>query len=130
MRYPVYAYAKALASVLIEVKGKGEAQKHAAAKNFIALVRRSGDEAHLKKILDEAARLVRARENIRKLTIESARELTPAQEALVEQLTKPDDVVERAIDPELIAGVRIIMNDEMQFDGTLRGKLDTVFRNI
>jgi F0F1-type ATP synthase delta subunit len=33
-------------------------------------------------------------------------------------------VVEERIDPELIAGIRIILNDELQFDGSLKHKLN------
>jgi F0F1-type ATP synthase delta subunit len=33
-------------------------------------------------------------------------------------------VVEDRIDPALFAGLRIIIDDEKQFDGSLKGKLD------
>ena len=64
------------------------------------------------------------------MSVESARALSAAQEQAVAQFLKADDVVERTIDPALIAGIRIVLNDEMQFDGSLRGKLDKVFKNI
>lgn len=124
MKYPTHLYAKALAEVI------GEDDSAKIVKNFLALVRRNGDEAHLRKIIEEAARLARAKAGIRKVTISSARTLSAAQEKLIAKIVKPKDVVERAIDPELVAGIRIVLNDEMQFDGSLRGKLDKVFRNI
>lgn len=129
MKYPTHSYAKALAEVVGET---GAAQKDSAViiKNFLELVRRNGDEAHLKKIIEEAGRLARAKSGIRKVSIESARTLTTAQEKEIAQFLKAGDVVEHAIDPTLIAGIRLIVDDEMQFDGSLRGKLDNVFRNI
>jgi len=129
MKYPTHSYAKALAEVVGEA---GASQKDSAVimKNFLELVRRNGDEPHLQKIIEEAGRLARAKSGIRKVSIESARALTTAQEQSIGHFLKAKDVVERAIDPTLIAGIRLIVDDEMQFDGSLRGKLDNVFRNI
>jgi F0F1-type ATP synthase delta subunit len=127
MKYPSHFYAKALAQAIAGAKGKNEA---AIAKNFLALVRKNGDEASLPKILDEAGRMVRSEEGIRQVRIESARPLAVSQEKMVKEFIKPGDIIERKIDPELIAGVRLILDDELQFDGSLRGKLDKVFRNI
>jgi len=124
MKYSVNSYAKALAEVVGEAKGEA-AQK--AARNFIGLIRKNGDEARLRKILEEAARLLRGKHGIRKLTLEAARPLGKAQRELLKPFIKAGDVVEEEIDPELIAGVRIIVDDEQQFDGSLRGKLDKLF---
>lgn len=125
MKYSPYWYAKALAAAIADVKdkrGQDEIEK-----NFIALVRKNGDEARLRKIVEIAARLVRGKQGIRKVTIESARTLLPAQEKLLDSFLSPGDVVEREVDEELIAGIRIILNDELQFDGSLRGKLERIF---
>jgi F0F1-type ATP synthase delta subunit len=127
MKYSVHDYAKALAQAIITSKAKDQ---DAIAKHFLAVVRKHGDEASLRKILDEAGRIVRSAEDIRKVTITSARPLDPAQEKMVKEILKKDDVAERKIDPELIAGIRIVLNDEMQFDGSLKGKLDNVFNHI
>ena len=42
-------------------------------KNFLELVRRNGNEVHLRKILEEAARFARGASGIRKVTVSSAR---------------------------------------------------------
>jgi F0F1-type ATP synthase delta subunit len=131
MKYPAHIYAKALAEVIGNSSKESNAKESATiVKNFLALVRRNGDEAHLRAIVEEAARFARGKAGIRKVSVESARALTAAQEKEVGKFLKTGDVVERTIDPELIAGIRIVLNDEMQFDGSLRGKLDKVFRNI
>lgn len=131
MKYPAHIYAKALAEVIGDSSKKSDEKEDAViVRNFLALVRRNGDEAHLRKILEEAARFARGKAGIRKVSVESARALSNAQEKQIASFLKAGDVVEHAIDPTLIAGIRIILNDEMQFDGSLRGKLDKVFRNI
>lgn len=124
MKYPAHIYAKALAEV---INDKDSAK---IVKNFLELVRKNGDEMHLRKILEEAARFARGKAGIRKVSVESARTLSPAQEKEIAKFLRSGDVVEHTIDSELIAGVRLVVNDEMQFDGSLRGKLDNVFRNM
>jgi len=123
MKYPAHIYAKALAEAITAPGAGGDV----IAKNFQALLLRNGDEAHARKIVEEAARFVRGKHGIRKVTIESARELGAAQRKIVAALTKPGDVIESRIDPELVAGIRLIVNDELQFDGSLKGKLDKIF---
>ncbi|HVM77276.1 MAG TPA: F0F1 ATP synthase subunit delta [Candidatus Paceibacterota bacterium] len=130
MKYPTHTYAKALAEVIIASKKQGEKDSDKIVKNFLELVRRNGDEVHLHKILEEAGRFARGAGGIRKVSIESARPLNAAQEKEIAKFLTADDIVERTIDPALIAGIRLVVNDEMQFDGSLRGKLDNVFKNI
>jgi F0F1-type ATP synthase delta subunit len=123
MKYQAHLYAKALDEALADPK----ANQAVIAKNFLELVRRNGDEIHLRKILEEAARFARGRTGIRKVVIESARPLEKSQENMIQQFVKPGDVVTYSTDPDLVAGIKIILNDEMQFDGTMKGKLDKLF---
>ncbi len=123
MKYPAHIYAKALVEVLADEKGGAAKDQQRVADNFMALVRRNGDEAHLKKILEEASRMARGRGGARKVIIESARPFTPSQRKEVEHFIKKEDVVVEKVDPTLVAGVCITVNDEMQFDGSLRRKL-------
>jgi F0F1-type ATP synthase delta subunit len=128
MKYSTHLYAKALAEVIADAKPAHEAQ---IVKNFLALVRKNGNETHLRKILEEAARMARGKDGVRKVTLETARTPARAQkESLVKSFLKMGDVVEEKIDPELVAGVRIIIDDEKQFDGSLRGKLDRLFGKV
>jgi len=118
-------YAKALVEVLSDPKANGES----AAKHFLALVKKNNDEGHLKKILEEASRFARSKSGVRKVTVESARELNTKQKEAVKKFIKAGDVVVERIDPELIAGIRIILNDELQFDGSLKNKLNKALGN-
>lgn len=131
MKYPAHVYAKALIEVLDDVsaekKTAGARDEEKLAKNFLELVKRNGDEMHLRKILEEASRFARGRNGFRKVIIDSARAFTPAQRKEVAHVLKKDDVITERIDPSLIAGMRITVNDELQFDGSLKRKLDTAF---
>ncbi len=127
MKSAPHVYAEALVEVLsAPATEPGKKTDDELAKNFLALVRKNGDERYLRKILEEASRFARGHSGVRKVTIESARALIPSQKALIAHFVRPGDMVEERIDPDLIAGIKIILNDEMQFDGSLKNKLNRV----
>lgn len=124
MKYSAHMYARALTEVIADAKGKeGDIPE-----NFIALVRKNGDERHLSKIIAEAARLLRKSSGDRKITFRSARPLTAAQRKSLGHFAKAGDVIEEVVDAELVAGVQIVVDDEKLFDGSLRKKLDVVLK--
>jgi F0F1-type ATP synthase delta subunit len=129
MKHKPHIYAKALVEVLSLPAGPGRKGDNEIAKNFLALVRKNGDEGHMRKILEEASRFARGKSGVRKVTLESARTLQQSQRTALGHFIKPGDVVEERVDPELIAGIRIILNDEVQFDGSLKHKLDRILGN-
>jgi F0F1-type ATP synthase delta subunit len=124
----VNSYAKAFVEALAAAKG-AEGEKEMA-KNFLALVRKNGDEARLTKILVETERLMRLQNGTRRLVVESARALDAKAKALVNAIARSGDAIEEKINPSLVAGVKITANDEMQFDASLRRKLDAVFGTL
>lgn len=126
MKYSVHTYAQALVAVIEDKAVKDDVIE----KNFLALVRKNGDEGHLPQILEEASRLARGKSGIRKVTVESARELSPSQKATLKQFIQLHDEVEERIDKELIAGIKITVNDETQFDGSLKSKLNKVLGSV
>jgi F0F1-type ATP synthase delta subunit len=125
MKYSAYTYAQALAGAITDPNA---APSEEIMKNFIALVLKNGDGAHLKRIVAETVRLVHRKNDIRDVTLESARPLGEAQKKIaLGHFAQPNDDTHEKISPELIAGVRVTVNDELQFDGSLRAKLDALF---
>lgn len=122
MKYSIQNYAKALAEAVVSKKYEA-----AIAKNFVAFVVKNGDGAYLSKILEETERMLRRDGGPRKVVITSARPLGKSLKPLAKEIAKSDDDVEEAIDSSLIAGVKILVNDEMQFDGSLSAKLEKMF---
>lgn len=125
MKYSSHTYAKAFVEALGAAEGHEAAG--AMAERFVDLVRRNGDESHLPAILDEADRLMRRGNGTRRLVVASARALDAGTASLVASLANAGDVIEHRIDPSLIAGIKVTANDELQFDASLRRKLDAVF---
>ncbi|HUZ93144.1 MAG TPA: F0F1 ATP synthase subunit delta [Candidatus Paceibacterota bacterium] len=124
MKYPAHLYAKVLVEAM---KAASTKDADAFADRFKALVRRNGDESHMRKILEKATRMARGKEGIRKVVIESARRLTPDQRKIAAGFAKERDVIQERIDPTLIAGIRIFVDDEREFDGSMKSKLDKLF---
>ncbi|RME59275.1 hypothetical protein D6779_04675 [Candidatus Parcubacteria bacterium] len=128
MKYPSSYYARALAEVLATDNLSEEAQARIC-QRFLALLTRHGMRARAKKILREAERLLLARTGRRKVDIEFARTPQESADKLFGSFLKSSDVVTTRLNPALIAGVRLTINDTMRLDCSLKRKLQQMFPN-
>jgi F0F1-type ATP synthase delta subunit len=124
MKYSIHIYAKALAAVATAAHG---ADADRICKNFIELLRRSGDGERLLKVLTAAERIMRAKDGTKRIVVRMARKQKLSARELVAHLMGPHDAAVAEIDPSLIAGVKVIINDEREYDGSLKTKLDRLF---
>ena len=116
-------YAKALAEVLAK-KGINEDK---VVKNFVKILISEGLEKKSKEILDIAEELVLIKKGNRKIVMETARKITASQKKILEGVVKKGDLVKEKINPELIAGIKIIINNSKQFDSSMKSKLQNIF---
>jgi len=122
-------YAKALAQVL-----EKPARHNAAAlggedkivKNFAKLLVSAGLEKKSKEILNLAEDLLLLKKGNKKICFETARKMTASQKKLTENFVKDGDKVSEKINSELIAGIKIIINDSRQFDNSMLSKLNNI----
>lgn len=119
----VKTYAKALAEILSK---KGIDEKKIV-DNFLKLLEKDGLKAKAKEILNLTEDLLLAKEGKRKITFETVRKMTAAQKKLLENFVKNGDVVKEKINPEIIAGIKIIINNSKQLDASLQSKLQNIF---
>ncbi len=127
MKYTASTYAKALAESLTAAKKEDHASM---IKRFIALVVRHNDAKLLPKIAELAAKILREKEGGNKFTIESARPLPKSLKEKLEQGFQAErhmTEIEERIIPSLIAGVRIIKNEEEQMDFSFLRRLQRMF---
>lgn len=95
---------------------------------FIASIRKHNDWARRNNIIRACEKKMRQRDGKELITIESARELSLAQREKLSLAWKgKNQDIEYRINPSLIAGVKIVIDEEKQFDGSLRRKLDKMF---
>lgn len=122
----VDSYAAAFISALT-----GTGAKEKIVERFIETIRRHNDWSRRHQIIAACEKKWRKIEGKSLITIESARELSKERYA---QLTKhfkdKKSDIESRINPSLIAGVKILIDDEKQLDGSLNSKLQKIFAGI
>jgi len=123
MKYPINSYAKALAEAILSKDGNSKQIE----KNFIAVLRKNGDESHAWKIIKESEIVLRKKDGTKKIVLRSARPLKKSPKDILGEMLGPEDVCEVAVSPDLIAGMTITVNDDLRFDGSLKGKIDKMF---
>ena len=118
-------YAKALAEIILQKHTPAEEKK--IVDNFLKLLEKSGMEKKAKEIIVLAEDFILRKQGNSKITFETARKASVSQKKLLQSIAKEGDIVNERISPELIAGVRIIINNEKQFDGSLQRKIQRIF---
>ena len=123
MKYPALHYAKAFAKAF-------EAHPHdkeKLVKNFVKLIEKNGDTHQGSKILAATEQLLRPITGARSITFITARPPSEALKKSLHRLVRSHDVVRENVDPSLMGGVKILINEEEQFDGSLLLKINKLF---
>jgi F0F1-type ATP synthase delta subunit len=115
-------YAKALAEIIFN----GKADDKKIINNFVKILVSAGLEGKAKEILSLAESLLLVKQGKSKVTLETARKMTASQKKMSESFAKKGDIVEEKINPELIAGIKIIINGSKQFDASMQSKLQKI----
>ena len=118
-------YAKALAEVVSQKTTPEQEEKIVS--NFLKVLAKTGQEKKAKEILNLAEDLLLAKQGKRKITFETARKMTGSQRKILDVFVKKGDVVKEKINPGIIAGAKIIINDSEQFDASMQRKLQRIF---
>lgn len=125
MKYNSKFYAKAFCQAALKSKDDGQLQKQI--KNLLEVVKKNRDQNKLKEILLWTEKIISQKKNYRKILIESARPLEDSSVKLIDSFLRPKDIVAKKINPGLLAGIKITINDELQFDGSFSKKLKNLF---
>ncbi|MBI2888905.1 MAG: F0F1 ATP synthase subunit delta [Candidatus Liptonbacteria bacterium] len=131
MKYPPAYYAKAFcAAVADPVKARsahGARHIDELVKNFARCIEKNGDEHNAPKILAATEKLLHATTGTKEVTFVTARPSPKPLRGAFHHLIHPHDTVHEVCDPSLVGGVKVVINDEEQYDGTLRGKIEKLF---
>jgi len=93
---------------------------------FLELIKKNKDEKKLKEILKLAEKIYFKKTGNKKIVLESARPQNFKNSELINSLVKKGDVVLEKINKELLAGVKIVVNEERQLDMSLLKKLQEI----
>ena len=119
-------YAKVLAEIISKKGGVSATDEKKIVNNFVKLLVSSGFEKKSKEILELTEDLLLVKRGKKKVTFETARKITAGQKKMMDGFIDKGDVVKQKINPELIAGIKIIINDSRQFDSSMQSKLNKI----
>jgi F0F1-type ATP synthase delta subunit len=119
----VKIYARALTEVLADEK----ADHKKVAENFLKLLVKAGQISKAKEIAAMAGDLLLKKQGKKKIVFETARKMTASQKKMAESFVGEGDRVFEKINPDLVAGIKIVVNGEKQIDASLLNKLNNLF---
>jgi len=122
MKYKAKQYAEALAGAILKTGADGDKIKN----NFLKLLKKNGDIKKAKEIVALAESLFIKKTGRRKVVVETARKIKTKQKELLQNVMQRGDIVEEKINPELLAGIKIIINGE-QLDLSMLKKIQNIF---
>lgn len=125
----VKIYARALAEIERQqpASAKASARQEKLVENFLKLLEKEGLKKKAKEIVALAEDIILQKQGKRKIIFETARKITAGQKKMLHEVAKEGDIIKEKINPDLIAGVKIIINESKQFDGSLQKKLQEIF---
>jgi hypothetical protein len=123
MKYAPHVYARAFAAVI----AKGEVSSERALKQLVQVVERYGDTGSWDAIVREVRKVLVHDAGGRLVRIEMARVVPKALIQSIQGTFAVEDDISLAVRPELIAGMRVVVDDELELDGSLQHKLNVMF---
>ena len=126
-KLPLHIYA----DVLLKVLEKQSLDADGVIRRFTETLKKRNDWSRRFKIIDAFEQKLRAKNGTTLVSIESARPLTESQRSAIETRWKTvRHIMRYAVNPSLIAGVKIIINNEYQLDGSLAKKFQMLFSKL
>ena len=124
MKYTILQYAAALASAL-EDKTPTE-RKHIAARLFRHMTEARALK-YLPRVVQEAERILRRKQGIHMAEVETPAPLSTAHRRSIERALGSKAIITEKINPLLLAGVRMVIDEETLIDATASRRLETLF---
>lgn len=120
-RIKIKQYALALAELMKDGK---IGDKNSIA-NFVKLLEKNKDLKSIAKIVEAAEKYYLKNRGNKKIILETARKTDV--KSVLKNIYKEGDVIEEKINPDLVAGIKVNINNEKEFDASLIGKLRKLF---
>ena len=122
-------YAKALAEVILEAGRHPmsiQKDRHRVSINFVKMLEKQGLQAKAKEILGLTQDILLKNKGNKKIIFETARQLTTENKNLLKHFIKKGDVVQEKVNPELLAGIKVIVDGKKQFDNSMLNKINNL----
>jgi F0F1-type ATP synthase delta subunit len=124
MRYSPELYAKSLFEVLEASK---PSEHDTVFKKFLQTVEKNGDYSRVNAITASFEKLVIKSNGGKMIDIETAREIDKDMKAKLSKMFGANDLIKTSINPRLVAGVRVELDEELELDYSLARKFRKLF---
>lgn len=124
MRYTVTQYSEALAAALADAAADKQPQM---IRRFLHLLQKNKDAKLLGAIVRKTERQWFGSQKLHRVAVASASPIQPAVKKEIEAALDKKPVWEETIDPSLLGGIRVLIDDELLIDASARRRLDRMF---
>lgn len=124
MRYTIKQYAYVLLSVYSDKAGE---EKREVIKRFLGVLRKNRDGPKLSLILQEAEKIHFKESGLRKIDLESASGASETAKKEISEILDGNLFFREKINPELLAGIRILIDGETLIDASAKKQMDRLF---
>ncbi len=125
MKYATGQYAAALSAALADAP---DAERSAMIRRFLAMLRKNKDTRRLGAIMRKIEKQSLADQGLHKVSVASASPLTPELKKDIAAALEKKPLWEETVDPAMLGGIRILIDDELFIDASARRRLDRMFR--
>lgn len=127
MRYTNEQYAE---SLLRALEGKSGAKQKETIRNFLYVLLRKGDFYRLPLVVQKFEKKYRAHNGINKVRIEYPDKVIAVVKKQIENILGKKIVWEEKTNSTLLAGIKIVVNDELLIDASAKRQLDKMIGPI
>ena len=119
-RFTAKQYATALFESLSEAK---PSEQEMVLKSFAAILARNYDRSLFAKIAMQLKKLERSKAGAHDVVVTSARALAPSVLQQIGEKVGKNSRIREVIDPWVLGGMKVLINDELVIDGTLKTRI-------
>lgn len=123
MKYTSKMYATALVQMISGRRDGAQVKKDIT--GFLDFLAKNGDMKKAREIIGLAEDIFYKKTDKRKIILEIARKIE--KKNLLKDFFQPGDMVQEKINPELVAGIKVMIKNDKQLDFSLKNKLDNIF---
>ncbi|TSC75315.1 MAG: hypothetical protein G01um101430_522 [Parcubacteria group bacterium Gr01-1014_30] len=124
MKYSPELYARAFMETVAQAS---QVKQKALLSRFLEIIVKNGDYLGIKKILSKIEEAVVREKGGRMITLEFAREVEKELAERLKSSFSDNDHILTLLNPELVAGVRVLVDGESELDMSLQRKLKKLF---
>ena len=126
MRYTNAQYAQALFEALEGLKGE---KRTLAIKRFFEMLQRNHATSRMGRIVEQFEKYSLKTNNMVKVEVQSASPLTDEIREQIRKGLKKDVVLDEMVDPELLAGIKMVVNNEILIDASAKRHIESMLRS-